>query len=242
MGYSWIGLRFFQSTGINHRAPSALSVALGLPTLLIAFWNVNRLQSMQIASDFALPMCNPGELAEDNGFKATTRKGSKLQLYRMEVDQQQFDQYAQHEVARLSKLAQPLIIQAAPSHDCNCHGWVFAGGKHFLRGSAVELILRDNDYQMTCEPSAHDIVIYRSNRGEILHTGLVRTVLDDGVVLVESKWGADGRYLHLPENQPYSQNFEYYHSDRFDHTIKIQSNEVALASGQPREKKVVEVQ
>jgi hypothetical protein len=47
-----------------------------------------------------------------------------------------------------------------------------------------------------------------------MHTGLVCNVFEDGMVLIESKWGIDERFLHLPEDQFYSQRYDYYRRQR----------------------------
>ena len=75
-----------------------------------------------------------------------------------------------------------------------------------MRGREVATLLADNGYQIVEHPAVNDVVVYRGGEGTILHTGMVRGVLDDGTVLVESKWGLEGRYLHRPEDQPYSRS------------------------------------
>ena len=57
---------------------------------------------------------------------------------------------------------------------------------------------------------------------QIVHTGVVRGVLDDGTVMVESKFGLDGRYLHQPQGQPFSQTWAYYRSARGGHYVMIE--------------------
>ena len=40
------------------------------------------------------------------------------------------------------------VIRKLPaSDDCNCHGWVFAGGHYWLEADDVECILSENGYQ-----------------------------------------------------------------------------------------------
>ena len=111
-----------------------------------------------------------------------------------------------------------LICTDAPGVDYNCHGWVFTGGQFWLSGVEVAQILRDNDYQAVSVPRPGDIIVYR--RGpEIVHTGLVRAVDDLGVI-IESKWGTRGRYIHVPENQDYADDFTYYRSGRQGHLLQ----------------------
>ncbi len=101
----------------------------------------------------------------------------------------------------------------------NCHGWVFTGGKGWVTPQGVESILCDNDYHEVDRPSAGDLIVYYEG-GEIEHTGVVRVAEADGLVLVESKWGWEGRFIHAPENQPCGNEFRYYHSDRSGHHLR----------------------
>jgi hypothetical protein len=72
------------------------------------------------------------------------------------------------------------------------------------------MILADNGYRQVKSPQPGDVIVYRDLTRQIVHTGLVRMALEDGLVLVESKWGISGRYIHKPEGQFYSQSYEYY--------------------------------
>ena len=48
-----------------------------------------------------------------------------------------------------------------------------------------------------------------------------------GGVLIESKWGFLGRFLHEPKNQCYSQDFAYYRSPRQGHLLRIEQPRLA---------------
>jgi hypothetical protein len=102
------------------------------------------------------------------------------------------------------------IVRAGKDSQANCHGWVFTGGQYLLTKDCVEAILADNDYQVVRQPRPGDVIVYRDAFNQILHTGLVQLALDDGLVLIESKWGIEERYLHRPEDQVYSQWYKYY--------------------------------
>lgn len=102
------------------------------------------------------------------------------------------------------------IVQATDDSRSNCHGWVFTGGRYLLKGSGVEMILADNGYGVVHQPRTGDVIVYRDLLGQIVHTGLVKAAFDDGLILIESKWGVEGRYLHRPEGQHYSKSFAYY--------------------------------
>ncbi len=114
------------------------------------------------------------------------------------------------------------MIQRAPAGLlANCHGWVFLDGQYLISGDAVQRILDDNAYEVVDEAMAGDVIIYRDNNRNIVHSGLVRGVLDDGTVIIESKWGIEGVFLHNPLDTPYSVLFAYYRSPRPTHRVKI---------------------
>ena len=76
-------------------------------------------------------------------------------------------------------------------------------------------------------------MIYHDDDGVITHTGLVRGVLDEGTVMVESKWGIGARYLHRPEDQPYSTLFDFYHRPESGHQIAIRKKQTAASGRAP---------
>jgi hypothetical protein len=102
----------------------------------------------------------------------------------------------------------------------NCHGWVFTGGRYFLSPDDVEKILVGNDYRRVTSPKADDLAIYRDVAGHIVHSGIVR-LTDKELVIVESQWGVNARYLHEPAQQPYSASVEYYRSPRNGHQVRL---------------------
>lgn len=117
-----------------------------------------------------------------------------------------------------ARSAQDAIRTDGAGVDYNCHGWVFSGGRCWIGGAQVQIILDDNGYFPVDCPEAGDIIVYRSRDDEVLHTGLVR-VADEWGILIESKWGSRGRYVHAPENQGYSVEYTYYRSERNGHLL-----------------------
>jgi hypothetical protein len=105
--------------------------------------------------------------------------------------------------------------------DYNCHGWIFTGGQYALRSDDIPSILADNHYQPVDEPQPGDLIIYREATGKISHTGMVRSVMAEGMVLIESKWGPLGRFLHSPDDQPYGLEHTYYRSPRDGHLLVV---------------------
>jgi hypothetical protein len=82
-------------------------------------------------------------------------------------------------------------------HNCNCHGHVFADSRFWVASEDVPTILKDNRYQTVQTPRPGDVAVYRDDSNKISHTGLVRYVsADAAVILVESKWGGLGLFIH----------------------------------------------
>ncbi|HEX5104251.1 MAG TPA: hypothetical protein VFV87_10595, partial [Pirellulaceae bacterium] len=154
-----------------------------------------------------------------------TDRGRLVPLYKAQVtgDISGYSEYSEH------AFADQRIRRADDDVHANCHGWVFTGGTRLLRGRGVEMILEDNGYHLVKEPAAGDVIVYRDCMNQIIHTGLVRTALDDGLVLVESKWGIEGRYLHRPEDQYYSKTYQYYRSTREPQEASAQARHLVRA-------------
>jgi hypothetical protein len=96
----------------------------------------------------------------------------------------------------------------------NCHGWTFIGGQYWVRGRDVPLILEDNGYQPVSEPRVGDLVVYRDSLGNISHTGVVRGFAAEDMILLESKWGWSGRFIHSPKAQLYGSSWTFYRTER----------------------------
>lgn len=164
----------------------------------------------QIAAADDLPVLGNVNLVVVPGEALLTEKGSLIPVYRSDIAPD-LPRYVE---TREGGFNNRRIQRAGQDERANCHGWVFAGGQYLLMGQSVELILADNGYQVVAQPQPGDVIVYRDAFNKILHTGLVRVGLEDGAVLIESKWGIDQRYLHLPEDQHYSQFFSYYRRQR----------------------------
>ena len=100
------------------------------------------------------------------------------------------------------------MIQTAPADDRTvCHDWTFGGSK-YSDGCPVPTLLAD--YEPTNKPRPGDIVVYWGSNGEAVHSGIVRAVGADEFVVIESKWGHMGRYLHLTGISHFPSRFNYY--------------------------------
>jgi hypothetical protein len=142
-----------------------------------------------------------------------TDAGRPLKVYRPEREA------TPQEIAAVEReTANANALHTAPAGAyCNCHGWVFTGGRYWVSGAQVPDILEDNGYNVVSRPRPGDLIVYRVAE-EIVHTGIVRAA-DEFGVLIESKWGKRGRFVHVPEYQDYSPDFTYYRSNRAGHLL-----------------------
>ena len=61
-------------------------------------------------------------------------------------------------------------------------------------------------------------MLFRSVKAELFGTTL----------MVESKWGLGGRFVHRPEQQPYGTSYCYYRSARQGHALAIRPARPAM--------------
>jgi hypothetical protein len=110
-------------------------------------------------------------------------------------------------------------IRTGPADEgCNCHGWVFTGGRYAVSNKDVDRILIDNGYGAVSNPRPGDLCIYRQGK-EAIHTTVVRATGNAGFVMVEGKWGWLGVYLHAPPDCSYGTDYTFYRSPRAGHLL-----------------------
>jgi len=120
---------------------------------------------------------------------------------------------------QMASLDEYLIRRGPADESSNCHGWVFTGGKFGILGQEVETILDENDYLAVTEPAPGDLCVYRSGDNAVAHTAIVRSIFNDGTILVEGKWGRLGVFLHPVEHSAYGAHYGYYRSARDTHLL-----------------------
>ncbi len=169
-------------------------------------------------------LANPGVLVEKTSLFASTDCGTPIPLFERKVSNKEFREYITKTREMVRATSERAMLRAEPFLEANCHGWVFSQGEHIVKGETVQLILDENKYTSVDAPQPNDVVIYRSAQGEIIHTGIVRGTLE-GSTIVESKWGIGGLYLHVAEEQPYSQYISYYRTERPTHRILISTHQ-----------------
>jgi hypothetical protein len=163
-------------------------------------------------SDLAAP-----QISSDGEF-ALTDLGRKIPLEQFLTNEELLNEEETERRIPADFKARVIVDDSEPSPS-NCHGWVFTDGRYLIRGRYVDAILNDNGYQIVTDAHVGDLIIYRDAAGEPIHTGIVKATGDNGFVLIESKWGALDIYLHLPQDQVYSQGYAYYRSTRDGHLL-----------------------
>jgi hypothetical protein len=157
----------------------------------------------------------PTPLCTDRGRPVRVHR----QIYRSASD----DKLDRLQTALLRRLGLEGRVIALPSGSvsCDCAGWVFTGGQYWLVRQEPTAILEDNGYRHVEEPRPGDLVIYRNRSGEAIHYGLVRVAQPDMPVLVESKWGDCGVFLHPIAAHPYPDVRPcFYRSARPSHLLR----------------------
>ncbi|HEY5721952.1 MAG TPA: RHS repeat-associated core domain-containing protein [Allosphingosinicella sp.] len=75
-----------------------------------------------------------------------------------------------------------------PGMNTDCHGYTFAEGKYWINDSEVNIILSGDRYQRVTDVQPGDVAVYRQGR-DVVHSGIVRSVDEDGGTMVESDSG-----------------------------------------------------
>jgi hypothetical protein len=160
-------------------------------------------------------------LHEVEGAFAVTDAGTELAVFAPNLPPEGAAPVNEDGTLRGSRLKLGVLHVGPPTPDYNCHGWVFLGGRHWLCDEQVDQVLEDNGYCPVSDPRPGDVLVYRDGEGTAVHSGVVRTA-GDGLVLVESKWGSLGRYLHAPTDHIYGDvSRTYYRSPRRGHLLTL---------------------
>jgi hypothetical protein len=108
------------------------------------------------------------------------------------------------------KYAMQFIRTSEPEPAYNCHGWTFAGGKRSVGDGEVYRWLSGFRYRPVIIPEPEDIVVYYDRSNVLCHSGVVKATGANGFVLVESKWGALGRFMHKLEAPQVAASHAFY--------------------------------
>lgn len=201
---------------------SAACVILGVASLAAAVvrhdFEVDATAARDLDAIPSVPSAH--DRIEVTDVRATTDRGRPVPVSRCKsprplavVDADERRRFDQLEFSERAIRRQPA------SDDCNCHGWVFAGGRYIVPGDAVPHILEDNGYVATPTASPGDLVVYRGAAGDVLHTAVVRYVAAGRPPMVEGKWGWMGVYLHAADASVYGTNYTFYRAARDGDTL-----------------------
>jgi len=129
---------------------------------------------------------------------------------------------ALHAAAENWKERRPHAFLRSLTSTYNCIGLVVASRRAWVDPADLLQILKDDGYRKlsgAAEAMEGDVVVYREvgGRGAVTHAGLIlkkQPITEPGAdfLVVLSKWGQDGEYLHdeshVPE--PYGKPAEYW--------------------------------
>jgi hypothetical protein len=194
-----------------------LPLGLLAATITLYTWNECRLDAGPPGL-FAIEEVANRDLVVDTTFAAYTDQNSRIPVYVNLIDHAP-DADAETMLLKRFKLVGLVTRTAAPDARCNCHGWIFTGGRFWVKGKDVDQVLHDNRYEEVSETRVGDLIVYRNDAEGIVHTGLVRALDADGLVFIESRWAVYGPYLHQPADQCYGTSFAYYRSPRPGHRL-----------------------
>jgi hypothetical protein len=133
-----------------------------------------------------------------------TDKGTVIKGYREYSDKKGLEMhkkpfYALPRILEKYGLSKKATIKESSDHTFNCHSYTFTNGTGgWLSESQVKRILKDDQYQQISAEQARfgDIVIYRDDKKNIRHSGVITNVMDDGKIFVTSKWGVAALVEH----------------------------------------------
>jgi len=200
-----------------------LLMVLGGALVGYATYRIDKgLENELVQSDYDLAQfADPLEEHSSPALEVSTDAGAPIPLYNASLSTVSVTEDVESRYLRGMRLDKKLIQTAPADLKYNCHGWVFTGGQYWLRSNAIETILKDNAYRAVKNPRAGDVAVFRNNLGEVTHTGLVRAGSKEGALLIESKWGRFGRYVHTADDHGYrGQEVTYYRTSRGSHLLK----------------------
>jgi hypothetical protein len=204
-------------------------LAMGISPLILVggLWEINVMATPPERSLEGVKDYPTADLVEMTDIWAYTDRGFRIPLQKIRAEMS--DSIAISGDQGLPKEGSPLPYRAIrivePDTTSNCIGWVFAGAHGWILCRDVQQILDDNGYQAVKVAREGDAVIYYDSNGKIDHAGTVVALLDDGRPLVESKWGYQGAFLHLPDATPYGDAWTFYRSARQGHLLHLPNAE-----------------
>lgn len=195
----------------------------GMSAAYVAFLESDDQDPFPEAMNFA------NDLHEQNGVPASsddsplyTDHGEKIAIRKIFTGNSLQPAIVHRQMAMLQRfrLREQVIQIPGGWQPCNCHGFTFADGQYWIPGEEVPKILQDNGYVEMQTPRPGDVAVYRNAADEVIHTGVVNSANSD-IILVESKWGRMGRFIHPHNRHCYSESTcTFYRSRRAGNTVQ----------------------
>jgi hypothetical protein len=229
-----VGLTFVKKLNTTLVAPRRWDLALLAiaPVLLAcALWQLDDMAAPVIAEfNEKLPLPRSTREAPDIAY---TDRGRHIRLFDLQFEENESFALTGDDGLKVSGTPVPFrsIRLTEPDGASNCVGWVFTGAHHLMQCVDVDTILEDNGYQAVKQPQVGDLIIYRDPEKVITHAGRVALLLNGEQPLIESKWGYQGVFMHLPEGSPFGTQWTYYRTHRPNHHLLLTSPPLAEASG-----------
>ena len=198
---------------------------LGISPLFLAggLWQLNAIATpkggmFEDIKDFPAP-----DLKELSEISANTDRGRRIPIFKIREEMLANAAIVGDQGLPLENTPVPYRAIRLGDADSvsNCAGWVFTAAHHWIHCRDVENILDDNGYQVVRIGRPGDLAVYRDQDGAVSHIGCVVASTDEGRPLIESKWGSQGLFLHLPEATPYGDVWSFYHSSRHNHLLLL---------------------
>ncbi len=201
---------------------------MGASPLLLAgsLWQIDVMVTPETGSFDQIRDYPEADLVEATGISAFTDRGRRIPIYKVPANKTGSLAIAGEQGLPMENTPVPYraIRLADANADSNCTGWVFTGAHSWIQCRDVQNILDDNGYHVNASARPGDLVIYRDDAGAIVHVGCVASLVGTGRPMIESKWGYQGLFLHLPEGTPYGDAWSYYRSKRPDHMLHTSSS------------------
>jgi hypothetical protein len=220
--------RLSLATGYLARHPRGQGLSLCLAGAALVGWQAYQIQREIEPQDFPpdplAEINQPVDIVAARDIYLLTDTGSRVPVYRPFNPDDNGPAW-DWEGAWLCKhgLDRHVIATDGPTVVYNCHGWVFTGGRCWVRNKTVKMLVAENGYQTVRQPRPGDLALFRDTSGEFVHSAVVSSVSASGQVLLESKFGRAGRYLHTAEKHAYPEcSLTYYRSPRQGHLLRGQ--------------------
>ena len=90
------------------------------------------------------------------------------------------------------------IWDATEKYNCHSYAWYWESpdNRVWINDNVADTYIDCPSSIEKASPSAANIIVYFDSTGNILHSGIIKSVLADGTIIVESKWGDSGAYRH----------------------------------------------